>query len=138
MPDITPDVTDELWQVIETHLPPKPVNHNPKGGRPRADDRGCLRGIVYVLREGCRWQRIPCASLGCPSGSTCWRRFRDWAEAGIWPKVHTRLLDLLGEEGLVNLQYLVVDSASVRAQKGGRTPAPARSIAARKAVNGTC
>jgi len=136
MPNITPDLTDELLAAISTHLPPRPLNHNPKGGRPRAEDLPCLRGIVYVLREGCRWQRLPCASLGCPSGSTCWRRFRDWTEAGVWAKAHTQLLDLLGEEGLVNLEYLTIDSASVRAQKGGPTPAPIPSIVGKKAARG--
>jgi len=34
-----------------------------------------------------------------------------------------QLLDLLGEEGVLNLERVIVDSASVRAQKGGYIPA---------------
>src|ERR1700683_920086 len=119
--DLTPDRTEELLQAIAPHLPP-PKPRSPKGGRPPADDLACLRGILYLLREGCKWQKIPCKELGCPSGSTCWRRFRDWTKAGVWTKAHQQLLDLLGDEGVLNLERVIVDSASVRAQKGGSTP----------------
>ena len=120
--DLTPDLTDELWDAIAPHLPGRP-RYNPKGGRPWKDDQAALRGILYLLREGCKWQSIPSQSLDCPSGSTCWRRFRDWTQAGVWDQAHPQLLDLLGEEGVLNLERVLVDSASVRAQKGGRTPA---------------
>jgi transposase len=101
---------EELWSAIRPHLPPRP-SYRPKGGHPFCDDKAALRGILYLLREGCKWQKIPSKSLGCPSGSTCWRRFRDWTAAGVWAKAHQQLLDLLGEEGLVNLERVIVDSA---------------------------
>lgn len=63
-------VTDELWDAIAPHLPPHPPA--PKGGRPRVGDRAALAGILFVLREGLRWQSLP-AEMGCGSGSTCWR-----------------------------------------------------------------
>lgn len=132
---LTPDLTDELWQALQPYLPP-PRPYSPKGGRPPADDRACLRGILYVLREGIRWQSLPCRSLDCPSGSTCWRRFHAWTQAGVWSRAHVQLLDLLGEEGLLNLERVIVDSAAVRALKGGRTPGRLPWIAAKKAASG--
>lgn len=135
--DLTPDLTDELWDALAPHLPQRP-RHNPRGGRPWSDDKGCLRGILYLLREGCKWQSIPGQALDCPSGSTCWRRFRDWTDAGVWDKAHLALLDLLGEEGVLDLQRVIVDSASVRAQKGGPTPAATPPTAAKKAASATC
>jgi len=135
--NLTPDLHDELWQALQPHLPPRrPAS--PKGGRPPANDYACLKGILYVLREGCRWQKVPAKALGCPSGSTCWRRFRAWTRAGVWAKAHVQLLDLLGEEGVLDLQHVVIDSASTRAQKGGHTPARRPSIAAKKAANAMC
>src|ERR1700719_3943677 len=92
--DLTPDLTEALWQALAPHVPPKP--RSPQGGRPRTSDRACLRGILYLLREGCKWQKIPSKALDCPSGSTCWRRFHDWTAAGVWTKAHQQLLDLLG------------------------------------------
>jgi transposase len=117
--DLTRDLTEELWQAIEAHLPVRLAGHNPKGGRPPASDKAALRGILYLLREGCRWQSIPRVELDCPSGTTCWRRFRDWTKAGVWAKAHLVLLDLLGSEGVLNLERVIVDSASVRARSGG-------------------
>jgi transposase len=122
--DLTPDLTDELWLVIAAHLPARPRDHNPKGGRPPKDDKACLRGILYVLREGCRWQKLPSAALDCPSGSTCWRRFRRWTAAGVWTSGHHQLLDLLGAEKVLNLERVIVDSAALRAQRGGRHTGP--------------
>src|SRR5215475_2891964 len=72
-------LTDELWNTITLYLPEHAPS--PKGGRPRVPDRDCLRGILFVLREGLRWQSLP-KERGCGSGSTCWRRFREWAACG--------------------------------------------------------
>jgi transposase len=135
--DLTPDLTDELWAALEPHLPARPA-YRPKGGHPFCDDKACLRGILYLLREGCKWQSIPSKALGCPSGSTCWRRFRDWKAAGVWALAHDELLALLGEEGVLDLQRVIIDSASVRAQKGGPTPAAPRWTAGKRAARGTC
>src|SRR3954470_6275715 len=136
--DLTPDLHEELWQATEAHLPRRPRDHNPKGGRPPKDDKACLRGILYALREGCRWQKLPSEALGCPSGSTCWRRFRRWTQLGVWDKAHTQLLDLLGEEGVLDLQRVIVDSASCRAQKGGYTPGATPRTGARRVASATC
>jgi transposase len=114
-------LTDELWDAIHPYLPEHPPSL--KGGRPRVPDRSALGGVLFVLREGLRWQSLP-AELGCGSGSTCWRRFAEWTAAGVWDRAHAHLLAALGERGLLNLERAVLDSAAVRAQKGGRTPAP--------------
>ncbi len=126
---------DELWNEIEPLLPPPPPA-SPKGGRPPVDDRSALRGIIFVNRTGIPWQMLPSEVFGV-SGSSCWRRFRDWTRAGIWPALHERLLDRLGKAGGVDLEQVVVDSQSVRALKGVRTPAPTRSTGANRAANAT-
>lgn len=33
--------------------------------------------------------------LGFGSGMTCWRRLRDWNDAGVWQRLHEVLLDEL-------------------------------------------
>jgi transposase len=86
----TPLLPDALWNLIQPLLPPSA--HRPKGGRPRLPDRACLRGILFVLRSGTPWEMLP-QELGCGSGMTCWRRLRDWQEAGIWQLIHFSLLD---------------------------------------------
>jgi transposase len=117
-----PVLTDELWEAVETLLPKH--RPSPKGGAPRRDDRKCLEGILYVLKEGIAWRALP-KEFGV-SPSTCWRRFHEWTVAGVWDQVHRKLLRRLGEEGQLNTERVVIDSASVRALKGGRTRAPIR------------
>jgi len=127
-------VSKALWREIASLLPePKP---SPKGGRPPVPNWACLGGIILVLKTGMTWQALP-TSLGHGSGSTCWRRFHAWTQLGIWPELHRRLLRILGRRGQINLNRAVIDSASVRALKGGRTPAQTPRIAAKKAANAT-
>jgi menaquinone-9 beta-reductase len=47
----------------------------PQGGRPRVPDRDCLRGILFVLREGIRWQSLPAA---CEQSSVRRVEFDAW------------------------------------------------------------
>lgn len=123
---------DALWQEVEPLLPRHPPQR--KGGRPFASDRDCLRGILFVLRSGISWQMLPHEAFGV-SGSTCWRRFQIWTEAGIWKKLHHQLLNRLAQERAVDPSEAVVDSASVRAVFGGATPDRTPLIGRRTAVN---
>ena len=125
---------DALWREVEPLLPAHPPQ--PKGGTAPRSDRDCLRGIIFVLRTGIQWQMLPAEVFGV-SGSTCWRRLRDWTAAGVWPAVHLRLVRLLEARGAVDHSIGVIDSASVRALKGGRTPAPTPPTAASGGASGT-
>src|SRR6202050_3218822 len=104
----TPLLPDALWNLIQPLLPPSP--RRSKGGRPRLPDRACFTGILFVLRSGIPWEMLP-QELGCGSGMTCWRRLRDWQEAGIrhW----------LARCGEINWSRAVVDGSSIRAVLGG-------------------
>ena len=57
--------------------------------------------------------------MGCGSGMTCWRRLRDWQQAGVWEKLHETLLSQLQGAGDLDWSRACVDSASVRAVGGG-------------------
>jgi endonuclease/exonuclease/phosphatase family metal-dependent hydrolase len=50
-----------------------------------------LAGILFVLRTGIPWEYLP-KEMGCGSGMTCWRRLRDWNEAGIANKGPHRII----------------------------------------------
>jgi transposase len=113
-------VTDELWEVIEPLLPKEPPK--PKGGRPRIDDRAALTGILFVLKSGIPWEMLP-QEMGCGSGMTCWRRLKEWNEAGVCERLHQRLLDRLGEADHIDWERASLDSASVAAPGGQNTGA---------------
>jgi transposase len=114
---------DALWDLVEPFLPHSPLRR--KGGRPRVSDRACLTGILFVLRSGIPWQMLP-RELNCGSGMTCWRRLRDWQQAGIWDLMHFAMLDWLAHYHQIDWSRAVVDSCpSARCTgetKPGRIP----------------
>ncbi len=119
-------VPDELWERMEPLLPaPKPRRHRYPGRRPLGD-RAALAGIVFVLKTGIAWNQLPAGLVGC-SGVTCWRRLRDWTEAGVWPALHELLLAELRAAGQLELDRCAVDGSHIRALKGGTTSARRRS-----------
>ncbi len=81
-------------------------------------DRAALTGIIFVLRYGLPWSAVP-KELGCGSGIPCWRRLRDWQQAGVFDRLHQTLLDRLGEQGWIDWELGCLDSARIPAKKGG-------------------
>ena len=130
-----PLVSDELWEAIEPLLPAEPPK--PTGGRPRVPDRAALTGIVFVLRSGVPWELLP-REMGCGSGVTCWRRLRDWQQAGVWGRLHRLLLDRLGRADRIDWSRASLDSRLVPAKRGAKLPAPTRQIAGARAPSTTC
>jgi transposase len=89
-----------------------------------------------VLATGIAWQDLP-QELGYPSGMTCWRRLRDWNDAGVFDRLHRLLLAKLHQAGQLDWSRAVIDASHVRALKGGRRRAQARSTVADRAASTT-
>ncbi len=128
-------VDDELWELIAPLLPPRTRRYRYPGRR-RLDDRKVLNGILFVLTTGIAWQRLP-QELGFGSGMTCWRRLRDWQQAGVWQQLHELLLARLRQAGRLDLSRTVCDSASLRALLGATRPGRAPSTGARPGASTT-
>src|SRR5437763_13669338 len=116
-------VSDSLWYRIAPLLPPEPPKL--KGGRPRVSDRAALNGILYVLRTGLQWKRLP-TELGFGSGVTVWRRVLAWQQAGVWERLHHLLLDELGGAGQLDWTRVMVDTRSLPAKRGDCSPGRTR------------
>ena len=128
-------VPDDLWARIGPLLPvvPRRADHP---GRRRLDERKVLSGILFVLCTGIPWEFLP-QELGFGSGMTCWRRLRDWHQAGVWQRLHEALLAELHAAGAPDWSRAVIGSSHVRAVKGGPKPARARSTGPGRAPSTT-
>src|ERR1700737_4586359 len=126
-----PLLTDELWQRIQPLLPPpRPRRFRPPGRTP-IEDRKTLTGILFVLQTGIPWEYLP-QEMGCGSGVTCWRRLREWQQAGVWQRLHELLLAKLNQAELIDWSRAVIDSSHVRAFGGRKDrPEPGRPLPAR-------
>ncbi|MGY1732958.1 IS5 family transposase [Geodermatophilus sp. SYSU D01045] len=113
-------ISDELWALGEPLIPPRPPAVHGRTGRPRASDRDVLEGIAFVLTTGIGWAELP-AELGYGLGWTCWRRMHEWAEAGVFDRLHQAVLDRLGEQDRLDWSRASPDSVSVRAKGGALT-----------------
>ena len=118
-----PLVDDELWQLIQPLLPPPKPRRWRYPGRKPLTNRQALTGILFVLKSGIPWEMLP-KEMGCGSGMSCWRRLRDWQEAGVWQKLHELLLAKLRQRDRIDWSRAVVDSASIRAVGGKTGPNP--------------
>jgi transposase len=78
-----------------------------------------MAAIVFMCRTSTPWALLPVREFGCGSITTCWRRFAEWAAAGVFDRLQELLLDELGAAGLLDWSRVSVDSASVRAVRGG-------------------
>ena len=77
------DLTDEQFALVEPFLPSaKPM------GRPPADLREVLNGVLYLLRSGCQWRMLP---KDFPPWSTVHTWYRRWRLDGTWYRIHEAL-----------------------------------------------
>lgn len=108
-----PFVTDAQWARIAPFLTHHPAH--PRGGRPWADDRACLEGILWILRSGARWRDLP---KQYPSASTCWRRLARWEAEDRWKQIWRAFLGQLDQRHLLAWEECFIDGTFAPAKKG--------------------
>jgi transposase len=104
-------LTDSQWAFIQPLLPPPA-----RTGRPRANDRRTIEGILYILITGCRWQDLP-DEYGAPT--TAWRRLKHWGETGVWERTWRATLERLDRAGQLDWSIAFLDGSFVPAKNGG-------------------
>jgi putative transposase len=124
-------VPDELWELIQPILdqsdPPAAT------GRPRTNQRAALDGIIFRMRSGCQWNRLP-KEFG--DDSSVHRTFQTWVRLGILEQIWAVLVEHCDELGGVNWQWQSADAAMGKARFGGIKWARTQRIAANLAPNG--
>ncbi len=118
-----PFLSEEQWQRIAPLLP----KHTSRG-RPWADNRRVLEGILWVLKTGARWRDLP---PEYPSASTCWRRLKQWEEKEVWLKVWRRFLSELDQRGRLDWSESFLDGSFAPAKKGASASAKPSGAKAR-------
>lgn len=116
-------MTDQQWARIEPLL----MKPERKRGRPWADNRAVLEGILWVLRTGAPWADLPDKY---PGYATCWRRLKRWEEQGVWEKIWRELLRDIDAKGLLEWEECFIDASFAPAKKGvSRSASRARARA---------
>jgi transposase len=90
-----------------------------------------------VLKTGIQWEELPREVFGV-SGMTCWRRLRDWEQAGVFQRLHEELLAEARKRRKLDLSRAAIDSSSARALKKGGARGPTRRTVPRAEANTTC
>jgi putative transposase len=108
------EVPDDLWQRIEPILledaPPQ------RTGRKRADWRRALDGILFRMRSGCQWNKLP-KEFG--DDSTVHRWFQRWCKKGVLRRIWALLVEQCAELGAVHWEWQSADGAMGKARFGG-------------------
>ncbi|MFD8668963.1 IS5 family transposase [Streptomyces microflavus] len=120
------ELTDREWELLAP-LIPRAVR-----GRPRAEDRRIINGMVYKIRTGISWRDLP-ERYG--SWQTVYTRFRRYAIDGVFTRALRQIQTRADAAG--DIDWLVqIDSTIVRAhqhaaatgRKGGSTGRTNRTI----------
>lgn len=130
---------DRLGRTLRRGQTAAAIPTTTPAGSPAASpigDRRVLCGILFVLHTAIPWEYLP-QELGFGSGMTCWRRLRDWNDAGVWQRLHEILLAKLPATDQLDMSRAVINGSHIRALKGGPKPVRARSTAASQTRNTT-
>ena len=125
-------IPDEAWAQIEPLLPPRPTHplgcHNP-----RVADRDAMNAILLVLRTGMQWNAL--SATGICSYQSAYRRFREWAAAGLFLELWKRGLLAFDKEKGIEWEWLSMDGALGKAPLGGDHTGPNPTDRAKKGRN---
>jgi len=101
-------IPDYVLKKIEELIPPK----KSKVGRPRANVRNILEGILFVLRTGVQWRLLP-AEFGKPS--TVHGTFRRWIKLGIFEEIMRCAVGFYLENEANTNYRLIADASHTKA-----------------------
>jgi transposase len=123
-PRADPVITDPVWLRVEPLIPQRARRRRYPGRKP-LDDRAVLTGILIVLARGIGFERLP-KELELGSGMTCWRRLRDWQQAGAWAAIAEELARALPDGDRIDFNR-VATAADDPASPVTRRPVAAKA-----------
>ena len=102
-------LTDEQWDLIKEVFPPPAAT-----GRPPANRRDVVDGILWILKTGAAWRDLP-EELG--KWGTVWDLFDKWNDDGTLNEILQRLRGARIDAGEIDNQLWCVDGTIVRAAR---------------------
>ncbi|CAB3771315.1 transposase [Paraburkholderia solisilvae] len=88
------DLTDEEWLRVAPLLPELRPRSELRG-RPLANTRAVLNGVLWVMFSGATWSALP---RKYPSYQTCHRRFKTWHQSGVLKRLLEQLFGTAGAD----------------------------------------
>lgn len=109
------EVPDDLWDRILPLL----IDFWPRKatGRHHADWRRALNGILFRMRSGCQWEKLP-RRFGPKSTVHDW--FQRWCEGGIMQRIWEMLVAECDELDGVQWDWQAADGWLGKARFGGK------------------
>jgi transposase len=118
---------DEEWDLIADLFPSAA-----KTGRPPADRRKVVDGILWILRTGSAWRDLP-DEFG--KWQTVWHLFDQWNGTGLWDEIVGKLRAACVEAGEIDTDLWCIDGTIVRAARcaagGGKKGTPTSPLTMR-------
>jgi transposase len=121
------DLTDAQWTVLEPLF--RPPRRADGRGRPWAETRAVLNGVLWILRTGAPWHDLP---RRYPPYQTCHRRFQTWQRTGVLERVLQGLAEDLRDRGQLDLSEAFIDASFSSAKKGAPPSALLGAVKAAK------
>ena len=104
------ELTDEQWSIVEPLIPKKQA----RTGRPPAEPRRMLDGIMWILRTGAPWRDLP-ERFG--PHQTVYDYYSHWRHDGVFDRVLQALQIRLDRQGKIDWDLWCIDGSHVRAAR---------------------
>ena len=88
------EIPDGLWEQIQPVI--LKMDASKSTGRNRVHPRRILDGIIFRMRTGCQWNRLP-REMG--DDSTIHRTFQHWVQLGVLERIWGLLIEECEELG---------------------------------------
>jgi len=99
-------LSDMQWERIAPLLPGKEGDP----GRSGEDNRLFVEAVLWLVRAGAPWRDLP-PRFG--KWGTVWKRFRRWAEKGVFERIFEAL------SGDPDFEYALIDGTIVKVHRHG-------------------
>jgi len=121
-------LSDEQWAMIEPVL----RAYDPPAGKgpARTDPRPIMDAVIFRLRSGCQWNRLP---EEYPDDSTVHRHFQRWVERGVFDRIWAVVQEACEDLGGCDWAWQAADGWLGKARLGGTSWAPTPLIGPRAA-----